>query len=245
MDIQYHYTYKVTLPETGEYYLGVRTSKVEPKIDNYMGSMVTWKVNKKLLVKEILQIFETREEANKSEEEIIIYHKKVIKDIKCKNARAGKGSYCTLGVKLSEETKNKISKANKGKLAGIKNPRYGVKLSDEIKKKLREANLGRKDSEETNKKKGNIQSEEKKKMMSNLMKGNIYARVNKGKSKSDEMRNKLTEFLKSDKNTRCKKVIADGVEYYSISNCSEILGITKWFIKKNINNESKINWYYE
>ena len=48
----YHYVYKLELPETKEYYFGSRTSKVEPIKDiYYLGSMKTWKPDKKKLVK--------------------------------------------------------------------------------------------------------------------------------------------------------------------------------------------------
>ena len=51
----YHYVYKLELPETKEYYFGSRTSKVEPIKDvYYLGSMKSWKPDKKKLVKTII-----------------------------------------------------------------------------------------------------------------------------------------------------------------------------------------------
>lgn len=44
------------------------------------------------------------------------------------------------GMPVSEETRRKISKANKGRLAGKNNPMYGKTHTDEIKKKLSEIN---------------------------------------------------------------------------------------------------------
>ena len=49
----------------------------------------------------------------------------------------------------SEETKQKISKANKGLLAGEKNPFYGKHHTEKSKQKIREKSLGRILSEET------------------------------------------------------------------------------------------------
>lgn len=46
--------------------------------------------------------------------------------------------------KLSEETKKKISVANKGKYEGSKNPNYGKKTSEETKQKIREKLVGKK-----------------------------------------------------------------------------------------------------
>lgn len=47
------------------------------------------------------------------------------------------------GVPLSEETKKKISEANKGRFVGEKSPNYGKKMSDETKRKLSEAKKGK------------------------------------------------------------------------------------------------------
>lgn len=66
-----HYVYKIVNTGTTEYYIGVRSSKEEPNKDKYMGSMVTWCLedgyNPSNFIKEVIEIFETREEANKFE----------------------------------------------------------------------------------------------------------------------------------------------------------------------------------
>lgn len=98
-------------------------------------------------------------------------------------------------------------------------------------------------SDEINKKKGKPQSQEHKDKISLLMKGNNYAKVNKGKKKSDRTKYKMSEFLKSDKNPRCKKIIANGVEYFSIQNCMTELKMTKFFILKKCNDINESNWY--
>ena len=47
------------------------------------------------------------------------------------------------GKHLSEETRKKMSEANKGKQAGENNPMYGKHHSEETKKKMREAHKGK------------------------------------------------------------------------------------------------------
>lgn len=60
--------------------------------------------------------------------------------ILCKKTRLIGGFFCLFdggnGKEFSEETRKKISEANKGKMIGDKNPFYGRKHSDETKKKL-------------------------------------------------------------------------------------------------------------
>ena len=99
-----------------------------------------------------------------------------------------KGNKYSLGKHFSEETKKKLSEANKGE----KNPMYGKHFSEEHKKKLSEANKGRHHSEESKKKmseahKGKHHSEESKKKLSE---------ANKGKKLSEETKKKLSEARK-------------------------------------------------
>lgn len=53
------------------------------------------------------------------------------------------------GRKFTDETRQKLSEANKGKLTGEKNPFYGHTHTDETRQKLSEAGKGRKPSTET------------------------------------------------------------------------------------------------
>jgi len=82
--MNYFYVYKVTLPETKEYYFGSRKCKVPPKNDiNYKGSMCTWKPDISKLSKEILYTnFKTHKDALIKETELIKEH---IKDPLNKN----------------------------------------------------------------------------------------------------------------------------------------------------------------
>lgn len=57
------------------------------------------------------------------------------------------------GKKLSPELRRKLSEVHKGLQAGVNHPMYGKHHSEETKEKLRKANLGKKYSEETQQKK--------------------------------------------------------------------------------------------
>jgi group I intron endonuclease len=83
----------------------------------------------------------------------------------------GDGVY---GMVLSKESKNKIGKANKGKLSGDKNPFYGKKHSDEFKLKISKF---RKDnySGENHPKYGKLISEETKNKISKSNIGKMAA----------------------------------------------------------------------
>ena len=88
------------------------------------------------------------------------------------NPMYGKQGYWK-GKKLSEDTRKKLSEANKGKQGYWK----GKKLSEEAKKKMSESHKGKPRSEETRRKisesaKGKTKSEEHKKKLSESHKGN-------------------------------------------------------------------------
>lgn len=69
----YHYVYKLEHTETLEYYIGSRSSKLHPTMDNYMGSMRTWKPDKTKLSKTILEMnFSDRDSANEYERRAIL-----------------------------------------------------------------------------------------------------------------------------------------------------------------------------
>lgn len=91
-----------------------------------------------------------------------------------------------VGFKITDETRQKMSKAHKGK-----------KISLECREKLRRANLGHKHTEETKLKMGRPGSkhtEETKRKMSEAKKGRISP--NKGKKTSEVTRKKLSESHK-------------------------------------------------
>ena len=70
--MMYHYVYKLIEESTGNFYYGSRTCRCNPNDDSYMGSMLTWKPNKKLLKKEIIKFdFTSREDAILEESKLI------------------------------------------------------------------------------------------------------------------------------------------------------------------------------
>lgn len=80
--MKYHYVYRITNKELNKHYYGVRTSKVEPKLDlgiKYFSSshdkefINEQKVNASIFKYKVIKMFETREEALKLE---ILLHKK-------------------------------------------------------------------------------------------------------------------------------------------------------------------------
>ncbi len=208
----FHYTYRLTDPNTNEFYIGVRSCKCAIKKDSYMGSMKAWKVDKSTLVKEIIGTYETRVEANKAESEIITLY---IDNPLNRNYHIPPFTFHNYGRKLSDEHRKKLSEAHKGKKLsdehkkklsdakkGNKAWNKGKKASDEHRKKISEALKGKKRSprtEETKKKlsdanMGKKHSAETIKKLSEAHKGKKA--WNKGKKMSEEARKKLSEARK-------------------------------------------------
>jgi len=134
-----------------------------------------------------------------------------------------------LGVKHTEETKKKISKATKGSnnpMYGRKGelaPNYGKITSEETKHKIaltkigdKNYQFGRKGELSTNY--GKVFSEESRKKMSNSQKGRII---------TDEHRIKLSEASIGSKNHKSKAVICieTGMVYGSGCEASRVTGI--------------------
>lgn len=74
--MNYHYVYKITIIETGQYYIGVRSCNVLPENDQYLGSgTIIRAFHRKLPIsafrKEILQTFSDRDAANAHEKYLI------------------------------------------------------------------------------------------------------------------------------------------------------------------------------
>lgn len=69
-----HYVYRLTDQESGQFYIGCRTTNVDPHLDPYRGSG-KWPQSViaagHLLVKEVIEIYETREEAEGAEKALI------------------------------------------------------------------------------------------------------------------------------------------------------------------------------
>jgi hypothetical protein len=236
----YHYTYKLELPETNEYYFGSRTSKVEPTKDiHYLGSMKSWKPDKKKLIKTIIKSdFSNREECVKHERELIIEHRT---DKLNKNGHIPGVGFNTLGLGQYVDSNGKIyriSKEDELVKNGILLPFWvGKKHNEESKKKMSSSALGKKLSDVTKKKmsefhKGKKKSEETKQKMRDNAKenGNNYIQYLKktglshAKSKKVNQYSLDGEFIKEWENTR-KAAQELGVNNCGLNNC--VLGKTK------------------
>jgi hypothetical protein len=122
----------LTLPDTNQFYIGVRSCTCDPLVDTYMGSMKSWKVDRTKLTKEIICEYDTRECANDAECFMITIQKKANQNPLCMNKHTGK-TFCTTGLrfKMTEAQKVKISTAQKGR-----------QFSEEHRKKLSEKKQG-------------------------------------------------------------------------------------------------------
>lgn len=168
MNKKYHYVYRITNTKLNKHYYGVRTSKIEPHKDlgfNYFSSSSDHefredqKNNPQNYKYTIVSEFNSREEAMWLE---IKLHTKFNVGInesfynKCKATTTG---FDKTGVKVSEETRKKLSIASKNM---VRKP-----TSDETRKKLSIASKGRILTEEhkaniSQTKAGHVTSEETK-----------------------------------------------------------------------------------
>lgn len=117
---------------------------------------------------------------------------------KISKARSGKPTW-NKGKPMSEEYKIKLSMAHKGQVAWNKGKKCKP-LSEETKKKISESQKGKKMSEETRRKmsesqKGKKMSEETRRKLSES---------HKGKHPSEEHRKKISEALKGNTNSKGK-----------------------------------------
>lgn len=136
-----------------------------------------------------------------------------------------------LGLKHSEETKNKLSEKLKGRKVsdktlkmfksqkGKKHPMYGKKHSEESLRKMRESHLGYK------------MPEEQKKKISNSLKGRKYGVI------SEEHRKKL---IKAKKN-KMKPIVCieTGEKFESINDACRKLNLSKNSIRRVINKKQE------
>ena len=139
--------YKHTTPD-GRVYIGITNQEPEKRWGGGWGYekqqffSIILKYGWDNITHEILYSNLSKKEAELLEIELIDHYKS--RDINYGFNISHGGNLTQLGKKLSEETKQKISKANKGR-----------KHSDEVRKRLSESHKGKKQSEETIQKRAN------------------------------------------------------------------------------------------
>lgn len=194
--------YKLTSP-SGKIYIGMTMQPLEKRFMNghgYKGCPAIWKAIQKYkwenFKHEVLLDGLTKEEAEQKEIELITFYKSNQKGFGYNIENGGN----VLGTH-SEETKRKISEANKGRII--------TKESIEKRRKTIEKNGGC--SGEKNSFYGKHHSEEVKKKQSEFMKGN---KCNLGNHHSEEFKKWKSEQMKqkysNGKNPRCKRVLKLG-----------------------------------
>lgn len=133
------------------------------------------------------------------------------------------------GIKMSEEQKAKISKANKGKVSHNK----GKHLSEEWKNKIRKSNTGKVFSEETRRKIGYAsrnRSAETRKKMSDFQ---------RSKTVPVEVRKRISNSMKG---IGSKKIICveTCIVYNSATEAAQILGIPRPHISSCVNGKRNV-----
>ena len=236
----YNYIYKITNQINGKIYIGKHST--DNLDDGYMGSgILICKAEKKYgienFTKEYLAFCDTEEKLNWFEKFYIKKYK--AKEVGYNLTDGGDGilghidsdetrlkkSLSHKGVKLgpmNEETKQKLSEANKGKtLSEETKQKLRKPKTEETKQKISEAKKGKTLSEETKRKisesnkkrlvekgvpfKGKHQSEETKQKISDAMKGKTFSKehkqkiseAKKGKTLSEETKQKISDAMKA------------------------------------------------
>lgn len=176
----FHIVYKITNNMNGKFYIGIHsTANIN---DGYMGS---GKIIKRAIKqhgidnfkKEILFIFDTRDEALLKEQELVtedlvtndncynlvlgggdaphcpgekngMYGRTHTEEARRKMSEVNIGHSRNKGIPKTEEHKRNLSKSLKGKMVGELNPNYGNKMSAESRKSISEKNKGKVHSEE-------------------------------------------------------------------------------------------------
>ena len=197
------YIYRITNLANGKTYIGQHKYK---KLDDfYMGSGVLIKRAIKKhgienFKKEILYSRIQYRETADDMERFAIAKERAIGKAEYNLANGGQGG--NQGIKLSEETKQKISEKMKGN-----NNSKGIKLSEETKQKISEKMKGNNNS------KGRKLSEETRKKISEAEKGKPGLKGKKnpmwGRHHSEETRKKLSEAKIGEKNPNYGKSLSE------------------------------------
>ena len=197
--------YRATNTVNGKMYIGKTVKTLEVRKREHLNSAKRGveTIFHKVIRKYSEQMFRWDILAVAGNEEVLMSLEK--KFIYLYNTYAGSGYNMTeggdgvSGLVCSEETRRKLSEANKGKKASeeskrkMSEARKGRKLSEEAKKKIGEVHKGRKLSEEAKKKIGEVQKGKKKHSEESRKK---ISEFNKGKLTSEETKQKMSEARK-------------------------------------------------
>jgi group I intron endonuclease len=201
--------YKTTNLINGKFYIG----KDAKNKDSYYGSGIILnkaikKYGKDNFKKEILEECLSLEEL--ADKEVYWIDKLSATTIGYNIALGGLGG--CLGCKASEETRRKMSESFKDRV-----------FSKEHKIKLSESAKGRYKSEE-----------HKKKLSESLKKKYVDGWIcpSLGIKRSEETKNKISDSLKGGDGRNKKSITIEGVEYETIKDASETLGISRYLIRK-------------
>ena len=172
----YGYVYLIVNKINGKTYVGQRKTIKKCSSDRYMGSGKHLKLAQKKygienFEKFLIQYCNSKEELDKKEIFWIAEYRNRGK-AEYNIANGGQGGATCNGKHRSEETKRKISEANKGKIPCNKD----MPRSEETKKKISESHKGKRMSEEAKRKiseanKGKKRTTEQKRKMSEAHKG--------------------------------------------------------------------------
>lgn len=230
--------YKHTSP-SGKVYIGITSQRPEYRWQNGKGykdspafKQAIDKYGWDNIEHEILKSGLTKEEAEAEEIRLIKEYKSTDKHY---GYNIEHGGNCA-GTH-SEETRKKISKANKGRT-----------FSEESIQKMREAHKGQGVGEK-NPFYGRHHSEETKKKHSEFMRGNDY---NKGKHHTDEFKvwksKQMTEKFKNGEHPKCKAVEhIDGdhvTKYYSMREAARQIGESPSAVYKWVHDETNQKWRF-
>ena len=131
----FHYTYRTTNTITGDFYLGVRSSKKKPSEDAYLGSGIRIvsaikKYGRNAFKKEVLDIFTSRVEANDAEKVLIEQH---LGSGNCYNIAHGGNGWGLLGRRASAEVYEQIA----AKQRGVPKPKHTIEAKHRIAETLK------------------------------------------------------------------------------------------------------------
>jgi group I intron endonuclease len=213
---RFHYTYLISNLVNGKQYIGDRSCDCFPESDPYLGSGVylkqaQGKYGKENFKKEILELFETKQEAYNAQEKYI----KKFNTVQSNGYNISpKGGLGVPGSYHNEETKKKISLSNMGRAGSPNNKfNFGNRHTDEAKEKIRLSHKGKKQSKEHIEKRFKNLKREYKSGKDNPLYGRHHTDESKekislslsGKKLSEEHRKKISEGAKKIKRPKIFK----------------------------------------